>query len=174
MPLKTLEQRREYQRARRARLKAERTAASEAVVNHEDSVSSESMLESNITPPSEDLEEAADEVEETSEQACDNVESSEESSDDESTDVESEDEQQPIQAQSSQFSKIMLAITMSFVLPLIGVVVERMGGNADAIKKKELTQSGACVEAPQTSQETSNLASSSSINNIDDLGLKFT
>ena len=60
-----------------------------------------------------------------------------------------------------------MALVLSVVMPAIGLIVERFGGNATEIKKKDSNQPVQLAQPLTTSLGASCI-------NIDDLGLKFT
>ena len=169
MPLKTIEARREYQRARRARLKTEKDLKIVA-----------SAPSGNIGPIVEDL---VDNIEPLTEDLPDNIEDQNETSESDSEGTSAcagdwKDMVEEISApkeQAGSFSKIIMALVLSIAMPVIGLVVERLGGSVGmnvsdecaAIKKKDLNQSEQSAQPPTTSL-------AAPCDSIDGLGLKFT
>ena len=161
--MKTIEEQREYlrnwrakKRLEKARLKAEET---EPVV---------------LTPPQEPVDNITPVVDNIT-PVVDNSSESESESDSEGTsagDGDWEDMVEEISApkeQAGSFSKIIMALVLSIAMPVIGLVVSRLGGTNECaeLKKKDLKQSEQPAQLPPTSLAPS-------CDNIDGLGLKFT
>ena len=167
--MKTLEQQREYlrnwrakKRLEKARLKAEET---EPVV---------------LSPPPQEPFEAVDNITPDVDNASESgsEETSADGGESEWEDTVEEAEQQPPPVPKEQpglLSKLIMALVLSIAMPVIGLVVARLGGpvgmsvsnECAEFKKKDLEQSEQSAQLPTTSLAPS-------CDNIDGLGLKFT